>query len=395
MKIFSVSESDLEKMNISHTTWKNIISLVVCIVLLVLFLGIRRRWLGPATAYPKNNSKNPISEENDTVEGFVGAQRPVRKDVKVIYDRFYASIYDQLFHMGEKNKYELQELQGYFLSQYKNRDRVSILDLGCGTGYHLKELSRSYKNTTGVDQSQAMVDIAKKNSPDSHLVCADFMSQSLFPPDSFTHILSYYFTIYYVKDKTTLASYVKQWLRPGGIWAVHVVNRSKFDPLLDRVSPYPAFSLQKYSTNRITQSRLHFNNFSYQGRFKMIEKTTIDLMEDKGKNGVKSRFDDVTEFQESFQFKKKGKQTRRQIHTLYMPRIKQVIKEIETSGLRYLGNSNLLNGGCEYQYILYFKKDRPKGISRDGSIKGLDDVVDKNKQIIRPVNDEDKNLATF
>ena len=49
-----------------------------------------------------------------------------------------------------------------------------------------------------------------------------------------------------------------------------------------------------------------------------------------------------------------------------------------------------------YQYILYFKKDRPKGISRDGSIKGLDDVVvDKNKQIIRPVNDEDKNLATF
>ena len=353
--------------------------------------------------------KTPEEEEtvdSEVVEGFVGQQRPVRKTPDKIYDTFYAGIYDQLFYIPEKNKFELQELQGYFLSQYKNRDNVAILDLGCGTGRHLKELARSYPHTTGIDQSQAMIDLAKNNSPKSHFVCKDFMDRSLFTASSFTHILSYYFTVYYVENKAALARNIYYWLKPGGVWAVHVVNRSKFDPLLDNTSPFPAFSLQKYADKRITESSIQFNNFKYRGKFNMIEKTAIDKMEGGGGvDGIKSNYDQITEFDESFAFKKQDKRARRHKHTLYMPRIKEVIHTVEGEGLRYIGNSHLLQCGCEYQYILYFKRDKVKGESGEGIGEGIGEsgrgdrgksVANKGGNVIRPANDESSqgmNLA--
>ena len=171
------------------------------------------------------------------------------------------------------------------------------------------------------------------------------MDRSLFPAASFTHILSYYFTVYYVENKAALARNIYYWLKPGGVWAVHVVNRSKFDPLLDNTSPFPAFSLQKYADKRITESSIHFNNFKYRGKFNMIEKTAIDKMEGGGGvDGIKSNYDQITEFDESFAFKKQGKRTRRHKHTLYMPRIKEIIHTVEKEGgLRYIGNSHLLH----------------------------------------------------
>jgi len=389
---------------ISQNTKENIITLVFIGVLLIVVFWIR---------YKLGLGSDSKDSSESVVEGFV-SQKRIKTTPDAIYDKFYAGIYDQLFLIEEKNQFELQELQGYFLSQYKNRERVAILDLGCGTGHHLKELSRSYQNTTGVDQSQAMINIARKNSPKSNLLCDDFTKRELFSANSFTHILSYYFTIYYVEDKTALAHTIRHWLRPGGIWAVHVVNRSKFDPLLERTSPFPAFSLQKYAEKgeRLTKSRLHFNNFLYQGQFIMKEKTAIDRMEDDfvgggAKKGEKpSKYDDIMEFKESFEFKKSNRDRRQQTHTLYMPRVKSIIKSIETSGLRYIGNSNLLSGGCEYQFILYFKKDRVKGEkdgkegkegNLNGGVNGRLNSSAGSVKMIRPGNDEisEHSLASF
>ena len=377
-----------------------LISLFFLFAIVFVLLAARRLLFKGGRGYGGGAIGSEVMEEEGMVEGFVGQQRPVRKTPDKIYDTFYAGIYDQLFYIPEKNKFELQELQGYFLSQYKNRDNVSILDLGCGTGHHLKELSRSYPHTTGIDQSQAMINVAKNNSPKSHFVCKDFMDRSLFPAASFTHILSYYFTVYYVENKAALARNIYYWLKPGGVWAVHVVNRSKFDPLLDNTSPFPAFSLQKYADKRITESSIHFNNFKYRGKFNMIEKTAIDKMEGGGGvDGIKSNYDQITEFDESFAFKKQGKRTRRHKHTLYMPRIKEIIHTVEGEGLRYLGNSHLLQCGCEYQYILYFKRDKVKGESGSDNGEGIGESgkgAANNSNIIRPANDESSqgmNLA--
>lgn len=378
-----------------------LISLFFLFTIVFVLLATRRLLFKGGRGYGGGAIGSEVMEEEGMVEGFVGQQRPVRKTPDKIYDTFYAGIYDQLFYIPEKNKFELQELQGYFLSQYKNRDNVAILDLGCGTGRHLKELARSYPHTTGIDQSQAMIDLAKNNSPKSHFVCKDFMDRSLFPAASFTHILSYYFTVYYVENKAALARNIYYWLKPGGVWAVHVVNRSKFDPLLDNTSPFPAFSLQKYADKRVTESSIHFNNFKYRGKFNMIEKTAIDKMEGGGGvDGIKSNYDQITEFDESFAFKKQDKRARRHKHTLYMPRIKEVIHTVEGEGLRYIGNSHLLQCGCEYQYILYFKRDKVKGDNEsEGGESGRGDRgkgAANNSNVIRPANDESSqgmNLA--
>ena len=131
----------------------------------------------------------------------------------------------------------------------------------------------------------------------------------------------------------------------------------------------------------------------------MIEKTAIDKMEGGGGvDGIKSNYDQITEFDESFAFKKQGKRTRRHKHTLYMPRIKEIIHTVEKEGgLRYIGNSHLLQCGCEYQYIIYFKRDKVKGesggesgegIGKSGRANNGKGVDNKGGNVIRPANDE-------
>ena len=41
--------------------------------------------------------------------------------------------------------------------------RDSVLDLGCGTGNFLKRLEKHFKRTVGIDISENMIAIARKN----------------------------------------------------------------------------------------------------------------------------------------------------------------------------------------------------------------------------------------
>ena len=182
-----------------------------------------------------------------------------------LYDSFYASIYDQLFYIPAKNKLEISDIESQLI---KNKyEQVRFLDAGCGTGRHLALLSRKMK-TTGLDISKAMLRKARQNTKDSEypveLVQGDMQDLSLFPPRSFTHLSCFYFTIYYFENPATLFRNFFEWLVPGGYAIIHLVIPSKFDPLVDAASPFPAFSLQKYSKKRVTQSTVYFNNFVFK-----------------------------------------------------------------------------------------------------------------------------------
>ena len=96
-----------------------LISLFFLFTIVFALLAARRLLFKGGRGYGGGAVGSEVMEEEGMVEGFVGQQRPVRKTPDKIYDTFYAGIYDQLFYIPEKNKFELQELQGYFLSQYK------------------------------------------------------------------------------------------------------------------------------------------------------------------------------------------------------------------------------------------------------------------------------------
>lgn len=248
-----------------------------------------------------------------------------------LFDKFYTGIYDQLFYSGQRVEYEVNDLS---LNIIKGKLKTEILDIGCGTGHHLKLLNEKYR-VTGIDKSNEMLKKAKHENPNIRLVLGDANNKVLFGKGSFTIITCYFFTIYYFKDINHFLNNIHYWLKEKGIFAVHIVNKDKFDPLLDIASPFPAFSLQKYSKERVTKSNIHFNNFSYTGNF------------EKGK--------DYYKFVEIFKHKKKS-MIRKQEHKLYMFKIETFIKLMNDHGFKEIGQTDLLLLGCEYQYIFYFRK---------------------------------------
>ena len=267
--------------------------------------------------------------DNPNMEGFVDTEF-INKDR--IYDRFYCDIYDQLFYNQLKVSQEVSDLDSHIL---KKKLGVNILDIGCGTGHHIKLLSEKYK-VTGLDNSNEMLKICQKRNPKTRLVLGNGYDKSLFGKDSFNVITCFYFTIYYFKDLTKFISNIHYWLKKGGVFAVSVVNKDKFDPLLELGTPFSAFSLQKYSKSRLTKTTIHFNNFVYKSNF--VKNTKNDY-----------------QFAEIFEFKNKSK-IRKQVHYLYMFKVQQFLEMMNDHGFKQIGQTDLLNCGFEYQYNFYFRK---------------------------------------
>ena len=70
----------------------------------------------------------------------------------------YSSYYELLY--GDKNYYD--EVQ-YILNQLPNYTNLEILELGCGSGSHAEILCRIGNEVIGIDLSEGMIELAKKN----------------------------------------------------------------------------------------------------------------------------------------------------------------------------------------------------------------------------------------
>lgn len=277
-----------------------------------------------------------LNLSNKSIEEFTNTELI---DSDKIYDKFYANIYDQLFHNPQRAQFEIDDLNKVIEN---SKLKPVILDIGCGTGLTMRLLGKDKtKQITGVDNSNEMLKVAKKHNPNKRLVLGNAMNSELFAKSSFSIVTCYYFTIYYFQNLKEFIKNVHYWLKPSGIFAVHVVNKDLFDPILDHASPFPAFSLQKYSKERVTNSKIHFNNFLYNGNFeKNVHKTT-------GESNYK--------YVETFTHKKKSL-IRKQEHKLYMLKIDDFIQVMNESGFKKIGQTDMLPIGFEYNFILYFRK---------------------------------------
>lgn len=247
-----------------------------------------------------------------------------------IYDSLYASIYDSLFYDPIKIRHEMTEI-----TRLTNLNNSSVvLDIGSGTGDHLGYLNKSVK-CIGMDESKDMIKVAKKKYPHIHFEHANALDTMSFIQDQFSHILIMYFTIYYIEDKYTLFQNIHRWLKPGGFVAIHMVNRNKFDPIVNASNPLIMLSPQKYAKKRITTSEIKFNDYQYKADFKLDGMNTIfeeTIKEDDTKN------------------------VRKHIHKLYMDSQKNILELATNVGLDMVGKIDLVSCQYEYQYIYILKK---------------------------------------
>lgn len=263
-----------------------------------------------------------------------------------LFDDFYASVFTKL----TQNEKLIQAEAAICLEEFTKttpKDQLIILDAGCGIGIGTAAFSKLGAGTVvGIDKSQAMIRYAKGTTipnttlndlqkQDIEFRQFDIMGPGAAAAAEFTDACLLYFTIYYFKDLDTLFRNLALWVKPGGSLAIEVVNKYKFEPVLDSSNPWVGFSPQKYAKERITKSKVVFDKFDYDAEF--------DLEDPKA------------EFRETFRFKDGS--TRRQKHTLYMLNMPDIIKKAQNNGWTYTKYVDLMPFSFPYGYILFFRRN--------------------------------------
>jgi ubiquinone/menaquinone biosynthesis C-methylase UbiE len=300
---------------------KNKHVIIICFSILVLFFfyGI---------------FKNPSNSR--AIEHFNSGNKINKK----IYDKFYAGIYDQLFYSRLKTEYEMVQIHELSLKNWR-KNPVKVLDAGCGTGQHITVLNRYKYPVIGIDRSPYMLKKAQNKNPKNKFVLGDFSKKKHFKSQEFSHIMCLFFTIYYQKDLRTVFKTFNYWLKPSGVLVLHLVNRQKFDPVLERSSSLiPFFNPQKNTKTRKLDTSLTFNKFKYNSTW---------IFDDNNKKNIK--------FVEKFTNKKDTDNTFRQhIHQFNLITMKKVVKEAKRQGFHLFKIVDLLVANHDFNYLYFFEK---------------------------------------
>ena len=265
-------------------------------------------------------------------EGMIDQQQFLFKQGSEVYDDFYANIYDYLVFNIIKNDYEV----GAIINSTRPGETSIIADIGCGTGHHVNSLSSKNLNVIGIDISPSMIQKAKEEFPDNVFKVGDALDSNLFKMNSLTHILCLYFTIYYFKDKRRFFDNAMDWLMPGGYLIVHMVDRETFDPILPPGNPLYIVSPQRYAKERITKTKIHFNDFVYESNFNL------------------DKDNDIATFDEKFKFEN-GK-VRKQQQKMYMEDTSTIVNMAQDCGFILHAQLDLVKCAYEHQYLYVFIK---------------------------------------
>jgi SAM-dependent methyltransferase len=95
---------------------------------------------------------------------------------------------------------------------------LRLLDVGCGTGHHMRVLARRGFDVAGVDGSQAMLDHARASNPGAELHLAD-VDRLPFADAIFDYALCVE-VLRYLRDPRPCVREIARVLRPGGVGLV-------------------------------------------------------------------------------------------------------------------------------------------------------------------------------
>ena len=108
----------------------------------------------------------------------------------------FATYYDQIYLKMKDYESESQAIENT-IRKFEKKPSKTILDVGCGTGEHLKYLSRRFR-CRGIDISKKMIDAAKAKVPDADFEVADMINFRL--KAKFDVVTSLFSSIGYVQN---------------------------------------------------------------------------------------------------------------------------------------------------------------------------------------------------
>ena len=135
-------------------------------------------------------------------------------DFKDIVKNGYNQIADQYLATRTRNSEDVRLLDELVRRLPEN---AKVLDAGCGAGLPISRMLSKKFEVTGVDFSEAQIELAKKNMPNATFICQD-MTKLDFPENTFDGICSYYAIIHIPREEhqALLANFHKM-LKPAGL----------------------------------------------------------------------------------------------------------------------------------------------------------------------------------
>jgi ubiquinone/menaquinone biosynthesis C-methylase UbiE len=273
-----------------------------------------------------------------------------------VYDAFYVKYYDLVHSNKECNIEQLKIIINYA----KNNKFVKLLDIGCGTGYHVYMLDKMKYDVIGLDKSAAMIEQAKLQYANCEFINGDFLQNNLFEYNSFTHLICLNKTFYTFKDKELFFEKSNLLLNADGLIIIHIVNKDNFKPFIvsqtDETVLYNSENAIEHKKPEISIIKIN-NTLEYISEYQVLDNK---IMTNKEDNIVNNTIDDIEKppfscYNEKFT-NLQTNAVRKQVINLYIPSVAEVITIAKAKGFSVKDKKPLKTCGTNTEFLLILKK---------------------------------------
>ena len=301
-----------------------------------------------------NNHNTNILYEN--YEDMTSGNKFESKYDDAIYDAFYVKYYDLVHSNKECNIEQLKIIINYA----KNNKFVKLLDIGCGTGYHVYMLDKMKYDVIGLDKSAAMIERAKLQYANCEFINGDFLHNNLFEYNSFTHLICLNKTFYCFKDKELFFEKSNLLLNADGLIIIHIVNRENFKPFVisqnDETVLYNSENAIEHKKPEISILKIN-NTLEYISEYQVLNNKNAT---NKEYNIVNNTIDAIEKppfscYNEKF-INLQTNAVRKQVINLYIPSVDEIITIAKAKGFSVKDKKPLKTCGTNTEFLLILKK---------------------------------------
>ena len=280
---------------------------------------------------------NKRTLEYEYYEDMTSGKRFESKFDDNVYDAFYSKYYDDIYENKERDVAQLKIIVSYA----KNKKFVKMLDIGCGTGYHVHLLNKMKYDVVGLDKSKHMIEKAQSKYNDCEFIVGNILVNNLFDYNSFTHLLCLNKTIYNIKDKDKFFDNCSLLLTADGLLIIHLIDRDKFKPFILPKNDNVLHNPENYN-NAISTNVIKFDkNMEYVSHYEVLNNS--------------NSLDPYSCYHEKFE-NLETHNIRKNTINLYMPTIDEIVTIAFIKGFVIKDKKSLESVGHTNEFLYIMKK---------------------------------------
>ncbi len=208
--------------------------------------------------------------------------------------RWQTEVYKKNLQINKYPFHQVVSVVLHYFSKEKDRSKINILELGCGTANNIHFLAQEGFNATGLDGSEHAIELGRtfldENGLNATLLCQDFTNLSNFADQSFDMVIDRG-SITHNRKKTieTTISEVYRVLKSNGIFLSHIFSTKH--SAIEYGEPYGDGSYNSFEGGFYSGESFTFFFASeqdiielYESKFTMVSKIH-NVMEEKMSNG--------------------------------------------------------------------------------------------------------------